>query len=94
MLTANTIGYVAGVVNALAGMPQLLQILRTHNARDVSYGMFVLFVASVLLWAWHGARLDAGPLIISDIVVLVQYVAILFLKYRFGTPETPAAAGE
>ena len=83
MLTVNTIGYIAGVVNALAGMPQLLQILRTRSAGDVSKGMFVMFVASVLLWTWYGIRLHAWPLIVSDVVVLVQYVVILALKRKF-----------
>jgi MtN3 and saliva related transmembrane protein len=77
------IGLVAGSLTTLAFIPQLLRIWRTRSARDVSLGMFVVFVAGIILWLVYGVLRHDIVVILANAVTLVLALAILALKIKF-----------
>ena len=79
----DALGYAAGTLTTIAFVPQLLRILRTRSAHDISWWMFGILVAGTLLWLWYGIRVSAWPLIIANTVTLGLAITILLLKLRY-----------
>ena len=79
------LGYLAGALTTIAFVPQVVRIVRTRSAQDISWGMFSILSAGVALWLWYGIRLASLPLIAANGVTLALVLAILVLKLRYGS---------
>ncbi len=77
------IGYAAGFFVALAGLPQLIKIMKTKKTRDVSILLVLILMTSATLWLIYGYFIKSWPLIISDIVVLGLWIIILRYKLKY-----------
>ncbi len=84
------LGFVAGTLTTIAFVPQVVRIVRTRSAHDISWWMFGIFTVGVVLWLWYGIRLGAWPLITANVVTLVLACTILLLKWRYGR-DVPGA---
>ena len=80
----DAIGIVAGTLTTIAFVPQLVRIVKTRSAHDISWWMFGIFSVGVALWLWYGLRLAALPVILANVVTLALALAILVLKWRYG----------
>ena len=89
--TQDLLGLAAGSLTTIAFVPQIIRIVRTRSAHDISWWMFGIFCTGIALWLWYGIRLDALPLILANVVTLAFSLAILFLKWRYGRDAPPAA---
>jgi MtN3 and saliva related transmembrane protein len=93
----DALGFAAGTLTTIAFVPQLLRILRTRSAHDISWWMFGILIAGVALWLWYGIRVNALPVILANAVTLVLAVAIVLLKRRYhprsGRTRGASAAG-
>jgi MtN3 and saliva related transmembrane protein len=78
------IGYLAGLLAAVAFLPQLLQTLRERSMKDISLGMYLLFCSGVTLWLIYGFLISSWPVVISNSVTLLLSGTILALKIRHG----------
>jgi len=78
------IGSMAATCTTLSFIPQVLQIWRTHSAKDVSLPMYVTFVIGVALWLVYGLMMNAWPIIIANIVTIVLALAVVLMKLRWG----------
>ena len=90
----DSLGLLAGTLTTIAFIPQIVRIVRTRSAHDISWWMFGIFCTGIALWLWYGIRLDALPLILANVITLGLALAILFLKWRYGRdpPATPRIA--
>ncbi len=88
-LGPDVLGYLAGTLTTIAFVPQVVRIVRTRSAHDISWGMFCILSVGITLWLWYGIRLASLPLIVANIVTLALVLTILVLKLRFGSDETP-----
>jgi len=79
----DALGFVAGTLTTIAFVPQLLRILKTRSAHDISWWMFGILIAGIVMWLWYGIRVDALPVIIANAVTLALAVAIVLLKRRY-----------
>jgi MtN3 and saliva related transmembrane protein len=86
----DSLGLLAGSLTTIAFIPQIVRIVRTRSAHDISWWMFGILVAGTMLWLCYGLRMNAWPLIIANSVTLGLAVSILFLKRRYH-PARPAA---
>ena len=84
------LGLAAGSLTTIAFVPQIVRIVRTRSAHDISWWMFGIFCTGIALWLWYGIRIDALPLIVANVVTLVLALAILVLKWRYGRDPRPA----
>ncbi len=90
---ADALGFAAGTLTTIAFVPQLLRIIKTRSAHDISWWMFGIFSVGVVLWLWYGIREEALPLIIANVVTLGLAAAILILKWRYGRDVPPPHYG-
>lgn len=77
------VGLVAAALTTGAFVPQLLKIWRSRSAADISYGMYIAFIAGVLLWLGYGVAIGSMPMVVSNAAILLQAIAVLVLKRRF-----------
>jgi MtN3 and saliva related transmembrane protein len=80
----DALGLAAGTLTTLAFVPQVVRIVRLRHADDLSWWMFGIFAAGVVLWLWYGLREGALPIIATNVVTLALALTILVLKWRFG----------
>ena len=83
METINILGLVAGTCTTIAFVPQVLQVWRTRSARDISIGMYSVFLVGVALWLVYGLLLGAWPIVAANAITLALAIAILVMKLRF-----------
>ena len=81
----DSIGIIAGVLTTIAFIPQLVKTWQTRSAKDVSYGMFLLFSLGVILWGVYGWEIHSIPVLVANIVTLLLTISILTLKLVFST---------
>ena len=83
-LTAlDSLGILAGALTTIAFIPQVLRIVRTRSADDISWGMCSVFAAGTTLWIIWGVMQQAIPVIVANVVTLVLTFVVLALKWRF-----------
>jgi MtN3 and saliva related transmembrane protein len=87
------LGLAAGALTTIAFVPQVVRIVKTRSAHDISWWMFGLFSAGVVLWLWYGMMLQALPVIVANVITLALALAILFLKWRYGRDALPPRYG-
>jgi MtN3 and saliva related transmembrane protein len=85
----DAIGLVAALLTTVAYVPQVVRIVKTRSAHDISWLMFGIFSVGVCLWLWYGIRAGALPLIVANGVTLTLAVTILVLKWRYGRDIEP-----
>ena len=74
------IGMMAAILTTLAGLPQLIKILRTKKSNDLSLTMVLMFVFGILLWLIYGIMLGDLPLIIANSFAIIIQTTILYYK--------------
>lgn len=80
----DSLGLAAGALTTVAFVPQLVRILRTRSAYDISWWLFGILAAGSVLWLWYGITLDSLPLIATNVTTLTLQIAIFWLKWRYG----------
>ncbi len=78
------LGLVAGALTTFAFVPQVVRIVRTRSAYDISWWLFGILAAGSALWLWYGIELRALPLIVTNVATLSLQLAIFWLKWRYG----------
>ncbi len=79
----DAIGYVAASMTTTALIPQLVKVIRTKSAGDISLGMFAVYTTGVVGWLTYGVLAPAKPVMIANCVSLVLASSILSCKLYF-----------
>ena len=87
MLTADHLGYAAGIMTTIAFLPQAVQALRTRRTRDISLAMYIVFTMGIASWLGYGLLIRSSPVVLANAVTLVLAVAILAMKLLFDRQE-------
>ena len=74
------IGLVAGALTTSSSIPQVIKILQSRSAKDVSALFFLLMAAGMTLWLIYGAARSDLALILWNAVSLLFCLTILGLK--------------
>jgi MtN3 and saliva related transmembrane protein len=83
MDTLIVLGLVAGALTTGSTVPQVLKILKTRSARDVSTLFFLLMAAGMLLWLVYGALRSDLVIVLWNAVSFCLCVTILALKRAY-----------
>ncbi|MEW9899752.1 SemiSWEET transporter [Chitinivorax sp. PXF-14] len=83
MTLHDIVGLLAGFLTTTAFIPQVRHVWRTKSAKDISLGMYLIFVCGVALWLVYGIWIDAWPVIAANAVTLLLSGAVLVMKLRF-----------
>ena len=82
-LLLNGVGVAAAVCSMVSFVPQIIKLLREHDASAVSLHMYVVTVVGFALWTSYGVLLGQWPLIGSNLINLSLALFILVLKLYF-----------
>jgi MtN3 and saliva related transmembrane protein len=77
------IGVAAASCSMASFVPQVVKIIREHDASSVSFRMYVVTVVGFALWAIYGILLQSWPLAGSNLVSMSLASLILMLKLRY-----------
>ena len=76
-------GYIAAVLTTAAFLPQLIKILKTKKADDVSLITLIMFIIGVLCWIIYGYNISSIPILIANLITLILNLLILISKIYF-----------
>lgn len=77
------VGYFAALVTTVASLPQLIKILKTKSAEDISVWMFVFYAIGSVSWFTYGLGTGALPIVLTNIATFSVSIAIIFLKFKY-----------
>lgn len=77
------LGSLAGTLTTVSFVPQVWKLWKSRSAEDISFGMFSIFAAGVVLWLIYGIMIHAVPIILANSVSLVLVMAIIVMKIAF-----------
>ena len=77
------IGLMAAFLTTFAGLPQLLQILKTKKTNDLSIYTLLMVIVGVILWLVYGIYLKDLLLILANSISLALQLTILYFKRRY-----------
>jgi MtN3 and saliva related transmembrane protein len=66
---------------------QVLQIWKTRSVRDISLGMYIIFIVGVGLWTVFGIFIGSVPVVLANLATLLLAGLVLFAKLRFQDGE-------
>jgi MtN3 and saliva related transmembrane protein len=82
------IGIIAALLTTFGFVPQILKMLKTKSAKDVSITTLFQFSLGVILWTLYGLHLGDFIIITANIIsFLILVVAIAFYYYYNGKPR-------
>jgi len=77
------IGILAAILTTLAGLPQLIKLIKTKKSDDLSLTMVLMFVIGILLWLIYGICIVDLPLIIANSFAILIQSTILYFKIKY-----------
>ena len=78
------IGYMGGLCILFCRIPQLVKILTSKSAHDVSLLMYILASLGGILWFIYGLMTRDWVLIVSNCIIGCIDVSILISKIKWG----------
>jgi MtN3 and saliva related transmembrane protein len=76
------IGYAAGIVGGVMMAPQVYKVIKTNSTTDISFISILLIILCSVLWIWYGILIDDYPIILADIIMIVEEFIILIYKIK------------
>ncbi len=77
------VGYIGSLLISINLIPQIYHIYKIKNAKSISVISFILNVFSSILMIIYGLLINKIPIIISNSMVLIFSVIMLFLKHLY-----------
>ena len=77
------IGFTAAFLTMFAFVPQIIKIIKTKSAHDVSLGTLIQLGAGVSLWIVYGVHLKNAVIVVANLVSLLSLVVIVLLFYHY-----------
>ncbi len=74
------LGLTAGLLTTASFLPQVIKTWKTHSAKDLSYGMIILFISGISLWCLYGIWIESLPIILANAVTILFLVVLLAMK--------------
>jgi MtN3 and saliva related transmembrane protein len=74
------IGYVAASLTTLSFLPQAIKTIKTRDTESLSFGMYAMFTAGVLMWLIYGLYIDNYAIIVANAVTFLLAAVILGFK--------------
>lgn len=78
------VGFVAGACTTLAFLPQVMKVWKTKHTKDLSLGLFSLFLVGILLWLFYGVVVGSLPIIMANFITFIFVFILLVFKIKYG----------
>ncbi len=80
MIDIEIIGYLAGIIVAIALSPQVIKAWTTKSTKDISIIWTVTYMLGLLLWITYGVGISSYPLIITISIEFLMLLSLFILK--------------
>jgi MtN3 and saliva related transmembrane protein len=77
------VGYAGAFFISISLIPQIIHIYKNKNADSISVTCIALGIISSIIMFSYGILINKFPIIISNGMVFLFYLIILFLKYFY-----------
>jgi MtN3 and saliva related transmembrane protein len=77
------IGLGAGICTALSLLPQLVKLIRSKKAEDLSLFYLIILFVGLGLWIWYGILRQDVPIIATNVVSIAFNVTVMILGIRY-----------
>ncbi len=77
------VGITAGVFTSVSLLPQLIKLLKTKKAEDLSLFYLAMLLTGLALWVWYGVLRDDPPIIFTNSFSLLLNVTIIILGIKY-----------
>lgn len=77
------LGLLAGALTTLAFVPQVYQVWKSKSAKDISLGMYSIFVVGIALWLGYGLLSHSLPVVVANTLTFILASMVLLMKIIF-----------
>ena len=77
------IGILAALLTTFGFVPQILKMINTRSAKDVSIVTLYQFSAGVILWALYGFHLRDNIIIAANSITLITLAVAIGFYHRY-----------
>ena len=88
MTTGQILGFMAWLFTTFSVIPQIIKILKTKSARDISVIFSLMFVVGGLLWLSYGIVDRLAPVIMWNTIGVTLNAIMLFVNCDSPTMKT------
>ncbi|KJJ85871.1 conserved hypothetical protein, membrane [Candidatus Omnitrophus magneticus] len=74
------IGMLGAICTTFCFLPQIIKILQTKHARDISLIMYIILTIGVFLWLIYGILIHKWPIILANAVTFIFCAIIVTVK--------------
>ena len=78
------IGLSAATLTMFSFIPQIVKVVKTKSAKDVSLITLVQFTVGVFLWFIYGMAKNDLIIILANVVSFITLIVLLTLYYKYG----------
>jgi len=82
-MEASIIGFIAAFLTTASFIPQVIQVWKTKETKDISLVMYIFFCIGIFLWLVYGILMGALPIIVANAATLILASIILVFKIRY-----------
>lgn len=82
-MNTDLIGFLAATLTTGCTVPQIIKILKTKHARDVSLIFAIMLGIGVSLWTIYGVLISSMPVIVANCITLLLSLTIIGLKFKY-----------
>ena len=73
----------AGILTAVSLLPQLVKLIKSKKAEDISFFFLVILFCGLGLWIWYGFLREDIPIIATNSFSLLVNGIIIVLGIRY-----------
>jgi MtN3 and saliva related transmembrane protein len=77
------VGVAAGIFTSISLLPQLIKLLRSKKAEDISLFYLIILFCGLVLWVWYGIMRNDIPIIATNIFSLIINATIIVVGIRY-----------
>jgi MtN3 and saliva related transmembrane protein len=77
------VGIVAGVFTGISLLPQLIKLIRSKKAEDLSLFFLIILLCGLGLWIWYGFLRQDIPIIVTNAFSLLVNLTLIILGLKY-----------
>lgn len=83
MINSEIFGYLGSALNITMLLPQVYRAAKTKDTKGLSLATMIAFLAACLFWILYGVAQWSWPVIITNVVVGLLNIVLVFLKFKY-----------
>ena len=84
MVSAESLGFVAGAFVTCSLVPQLIRVFQLKSAREISTLFTILLLLGIIIWLAYGISLRLAPVILWNAIGTILVAILLYAKLKYG----------